>query len=118
MSLSGSEYNCDEDLSENYNDLENFDIFVIELEHILALLRLTQVFDKKYDKLFSSQLNNYFDDLTTKVTQLKTRIENKEIKKYYLSSELENLFDMLPFPDTERHPLEFIKDKFWYDSYE
>jgi len=53
-----------------------------------------------------------FDDLTRKVTQLKMRIENKEMQKYSLSSDLEDLFDMLPWPMTEEHPLKLIKDTF------
>ena len=59
--------------------------------------------------LYSNQLKNYFDDLITKVTQLKMRIENKKLK-HSLSYEFESLFNILPTPhtDDDENPIELL----------
>ena len=92
LDLTGSEFVGNEVLSEYYSNPENFDIFIIELEYVLALLHLVLGLDKKYNGLFSSQIKDYLEDLITKVTQFKTRIVNKE--KFYLDTEFEYLFDI------------------------
>lgn len=107
----------DDPLSEYHSLPENFDIFIIELEHVLHLLSLTRELDNKFNGLFSSQLKNYFDDLITKVIQLKKRIENREIKGSSLFSEFKSIFEILPNPFMEGYPLELIKDKFCFGNY-
>lgn len=115
MYLMDDETHFEGRLYEYYNSPENFDIFIIELEHVSALLHLILDLDKKYNGLFSSQVMNYLEDLTTKVTQIKMRLANKE--RFNLTSEFYSLFIMGNIGMTDKHPLEELRDKLTYSKY-
>jgi len=93
--------NSENPMSGYYSNPENYNIFIILVEYILALLHLILDLDNKYKGLFSTQIKNYLNNLISRVNQLKMCITSKETI---------NFFDMrlMSLGDGDKHPLKAI----------